>query len=550
MAVIDNTFYPVKDFAKSAVATAPSPATSGTSLVVTGGEGSKFPQPSTDGQFRAYVWPASTEPTTTNCEEIEVTVRSTDTFTIVRAQGGTSARTILVGDNIAINYGKTKEDQFLTAIKDGWVEDKLLPSESYSRDSVVQFKTPGDKTGFYTTGRIIRINNSGSYSYHVVASSSYSAPDTTVIVYGTDIPASISNIYINIQGKGATGLYTPNDLFLQSDVFRQVLINGNFDHWLEGTSVTPNDDVYVASLWNALQEANAAWTFAQDTDIPSTGNHKYSLKASCQTADKQCALVQFIENVNAVKFQGKKVSLSFYAKTNGSEIANLRATVLSWTGTADTLTSDVVGTWAQNGTDPTWASSYTSEKAGSNLALTSSWQRFTIENINLDTSSITNLAVVIWVDDGTISVNDDFYITGVQLNVGEIALPYNPKFHCDELIKIQRLLYKSTVDSTNGASFPCVGIGHNTTDVYYTFFLPIRMRVAPTLSTSTVSGFNFYHDDAAGGAIAITSFTTRFSSPQVISVTGASAGTTVAKQPYFLTSGSGSDNYLLFDARL
>ena len=89
--------YNYKNFAYSLVATAPSPADSGTSLVVTAGTGTKFPTV----PFYATVWPAGEMPSTTNAEIVLVTLVSTDTFTITREQESTSARTIVVGDQIA-----------------------------------------------------------------------------------------------------------------------------------------------------------------------------------------------------------------------------------------------------------------------------------------------------------------------------------------------------------------------------------------------------------------------------------------------------------------
>src|SRR3990167_8462501 len=86
-----------KNFAYSTVATAPSPAASGTSLVVAAGDGAKFPTV----PFNATVWPVSVQPTTANAEIVRVTTISTDTFTITRTQESTSARTIVVGDQIA-----------------------------------------------------------------------------------------------------------------------------------------------------------------------------------------------------------------------------------------------------------------------------------------------------------------------------------------------------------------------------------------------------------------------------------------------------------------
>ena len=87
----------LKNFAASLVATAPSSATSGTSLVVTAGQGSYFPAT----PFDATIWPSGVQPTNTNAEIVRVTNVSTDTFTITRAQYGTTAQSIAVGYQIA-----------------------------------------------------------------------------------------------------------------------------------------------------------------------------------------------------------------------------------------------------------------------------------------------------------------------------------------------------------------------------------------------------------------------------------------------------------------
>ena len=87
----------LKNFAYSLVATAPSPATSGTSLVVTAGQGSYFPAT----PFDATIWPSGAQPLNTNAEIVRVTNVSTDTFTITRAQYGTTAQSIAVGYQIA-----------------------------------------------------------------------------------------------------------------------------------------------------------------------------------------------------------------------------------------------------------------------------------------------------------------------------------------------------------------------------------------------------------------------------------------------------------------
>ena len=96
-----------KNFAYSTIAAAPSPASSGTSLVVASGGGLLFPTP----PFNVTIWPTGTQPIVSNAEIARVTAIATDTFTIVRAQESSSARTVLVGDQIAATItAKTLKD--------------------------------------------------------------------------------------------------------------------------------------------------------------------------------------------------------------------------------------------------------------------------------------------------------------------------------------------------------------------------------------------------------------------------------------------------------
>lgn len=86
-----------KNFAYTSVVTPPSPASSGTSLVVESGAGALFPA----APFNATIWPADELPLASNAEIVRVTDVTGDTLTITRTQESSSARAILVGDQIA-----------------------------------------------------------------------------------------------------------------------------------------------------------------------------------------------------------------------------------------------------------------------------------------------------------------------------------------------------------------------------------------------------------------------------------------------------------------
>lgn len=95
-------FDPVANFAATTITTAPSPATTGTSCVVT--SGAVFPtivSPATG--FSAVIWPSGSQPTAANSEIVRVTAISTNTLTITRAQEGTAAISVATGYNIAAN---------------------------------------------------------------------------------------------------------------------------------------------------------------------------------------------------------------------------------------------------------------------------------------------------------------------------------------------------------------------------------------------------------------------------------------------------------------
>lgn len=137
-----------KNFAVSTVATAPSPATSGTSLVVQTGHGTRFPAV----PFNAVVCPLGSLPDPTNAEVVRVTNISTDTFTIVRTQEGSSARTIVVGDLIfAAVTAKTLTD----AEAGGWTTITKSIDESVSASTTVQ----ADDELFFTatSGKVFEI---------------------------------------------------------------------------------------------------------------------------------------------------------------------------------------------------------------------------------------------------------------------------------------------------------------------------------------------------------------------------------------------------------
>lgn len=109
-------FDPHLNLSLAAVAVAPVPATSGNTLQVTAGLGTYFPNPASVGAYNCTVYPADERPSRTNAEIVRVTARSTDTFTILRAQEGSTARAIVAGDLIFLSITSKLLNDVETAV--------------------------------------------------------------------------------------------------------------------------------------------------------------------------------------------------------------------------------------------------------------------------------------------------------------------------------------------------------------------------------------------------------------------------------------------------
>lgn len=260
------------------------------------------------------------------------------------------------------------------------------------------------------------------------------------------------------------------------------------------SATTPlnNDDTWLLDRWLLLSRDTVDGVdVSQELTIIPDGAFA-SIKLEAESANSKFGIAQIFEarDTKRIRRDGDStvVSLSFEARTTSGLIRNLRASVWAWDGTADAVTSDLVdGTnWGAEGADPTPATDWTSEKAGTDLVLTNAFQRFTVEGIALDTAGTTNLAIFIWVDDADMAISDVVYISKVKLQRGVRATLYEaPGTFAEELDKARRYCQVFEPKLTQ-APF-CTGQGALTTTGHFALVLPVRMRVNPT-ATFTAAG--------------------------------------------------------------
>jgi hypothetical protein len=326
--------------------------------------------------------------------------------------------------------------------------------------------------------------------------------DQGAILYaGADDPAYLAvgtkGQALSTQGAAANPIY----LDRTPGLYHNAVINPQFQVAQRGagpftSASTPanSDDTYLLDQWVLLSDGNDIVDVSQETTIVPPGAPT-SLKLEVETANKKFGKIFFLENKDALKFAGKTVSLQFKARTTtGKAIRNIRAAVLSWSSTADTITSDVVNAWGAEGTNPTLVANWTAENVAVNLVLVAdTWTTHKMENIAIDTASMANLAVFIWVDDADCAVDDLLYLGDVQLNEGPVCLPFTPVTFYMDLRSCKRFLqtgYPYGVVPENGALTPyeLFAQAYSADSVQWFIPLSIEMRIAPTPTLFCPSG--------------------------------------------------------------
>ena len=270
--------------------------------------------------------------------------------------------------------------------------------------------------------------------------------------------------------------------------FKNRVINGGMDIAQRGTSFTStssanNDDTYVLDRFYILSDGNDIVDVTQTTTVP-TGA-KYSIGLDVETVNKKFGIAQIIENANCFDAIGGNVTVSFQAKVSATaNLDNIKCAIVAWSGTADTVTSDIISAWGVEGTNPTLIANATYENTPANLGVTTSFATYSV-TANVDTASTSNIILFIWSDVTTTALGEFLYITNVQLEKGSTATSFDYRPYGTELQLCQRYYYVPLNDSNSAANVYAMTWSGNVTNgnnYHASLTLPVTMRVIPSIT--------------------------------------------------------------------
>ena len=253
------------------------------------------------------------------------------------------------------------------------------------------------------------------------------------------------------------------------------VINSCFDIAQRGTSFTVNNaQQYVLDRWYAYTLNNSTYSRQATGDTTNLPFIQYCMRVQRNSGATSTATIltyQPMDTINSIPFAGKIVTMSFYARkgANFSQASSQLATYL------------ISGT----GTDQNYNSGgYTGAAFPINAqqaTLTTTWQRFSY------TATVAATATELtpyfeYVPTGTAGAADYFEVTGVQIDIGSVALPVrrNGATIQGELAAAQRYYYRQGVGGSQ--AYQSFGFGSATSTT--TMDAPIKfaqtMRISPT----------------------------------------------------------------------
>ena len=307
--------------------------------------------------------------------------------------------------------------------------------------------------------------------------------------------------------------------------FRNLIINGDMQIAQRGTSTTGLGDgdsgYYTCDRWAFTEGGSSAAVFTQtqSTDVPTGQGFSTSLKMDCTTADTSLASNeifridhriegQFLQHLAKGTSSAKKVTLSFWVKSSktGTHIVRYKdqdnsrhicaaytiASADTWEHKTMTFDGDTTGAFDNDNAKSLQISWYLF--AGSDYTsgtLATSWASSTDANSGVGQVNVAD------------STSNNWYLTGVQLEVGDAATDFEFLPFDVQLQRCLRYFFRDNLYTSGVGATGAIAAGQcNTTtrfDGQYDF--PVLMRARPTGSVSGADKFRVQH---AGSVTATT----------------------------------------------
>ena len=428
------------------------------------------------------------------------------TLTLTRAQDDTTAQTHSSGATIYPVFSADDAD-----------EANFVGSRWTTKGDLVTFDgTDVARQAAGTNGHVLTADSTVTNGIKWAVS-----PETDLVTTKGDLLVATAADTLARQGVGSNGTVLMADSAQTNGIawseqslgYRNVVINGAMQIAQRGTSTASitASAYYTADRFAINIIAMGTWTQSVENDAPTGSGLRKSLKMLCTTADAAPAAGDFvtirhnIEGQNLQQFlkgtaSAKQFTLSFSVKSNvtGTYIVRMQDQDNSRSVSA-AYTISASGTWEKKTitfpADTTGA--FDNDNAASltiDFALGAGSDR-TSGTLGTVWASTVNANALVGQTNVAAATNNFWQITGVQLEAGSVATPFEFEDFGTTLLKCERYYQ---VTNTHPS---ILGLMYYSTSTALVGVLPFTttMRTAPTLVAT--NGTNYWMFEQIGGVV-------------------------------------------------
>ena len=494
------------------------------------------------------------DPGTSAEEKCSATI-SGSTLTLTRAQDDTTASSHSSGAAIYPVFTANDADE----------ANELVAKLTTKGDLLVTTGSALNRLGVGTNNQVLMADSAATNGVKWALS-----PETDLVTTKGDLLVGTAADTLARQGVGSNGQVLVADSGVTNGVAwvdpqsnRNVVINGAMQVAQRGTSTASitTGGYYTADRFAIELNTLGTWTQSVEADAPTGSGFRSSLKMLCTTADASpaaadaCSVLYKLEGQNLQQFlkgtaSAKQFSLSFWVKgtTTGTYIAELFDVDNSRQVSASYSIS-VANTWEKKTiTFPADATGAFTNDNGLSLGVLfwlGAGSNFTSGTLNTTWGAEVAANRAVGVTNVAGAINRSWQITGVQLEAGAVATPFEFEDIGTTLGKCQRYYYRQGGD--NLFQYLASGAAVTTTDARMIIVPPVQMRAIPTaLEWTTLASYEPF----GSSIIAITSASLAQPSKNVTAISISVASGLVTLAPLFLLTNNSSSGYVALSAEL
>jgi hypothetical protein len=284
---------------------------------------------------------------------------------------------------------------------------------------------------------------------------------------------------------------------------KNIIINGSMQIAQRSTSETglgAASGYFTLDRYYMVENDASAGRFTMSqsavTDLEGFSN---ALKIDCTTADTSIAagealIIQYrgegfdCQQLKATSTTTRAFTLSFYAKSNASRAIASEINFSNGTNKSASKLHTIGTSWARYTMTVPAASSTQIDNDNSHELSVNLWLHagttFTSGTMSASLEPITNANRAVGIGSIFASTDNEIEITGIQLEVGSQATPFEHRSFGEELGLCQRYYYQHVMGGTSG---PRAQQYHANYKLYDDWF-PVTMRAAPTGTVTVNNG--------------------------------------------------------------